>query len=66
VAKYNTKETKESSSVIKVTTPSPFGSHACMVVSESGDKVVCKDDVHEYETFKNRLDTGLADPRRYA
>jgi hypothetical protein len=66
MAKYKTAAVKESSGVITVTTPSPFGSHASMVVRELEDgKVVCKDDVHEYETHKNRLDTGLADANRY-
>ncbi len=45
--------------------PSRFGSHKSMVVRENGDKVVCQDEFGEYDTFKNRLDNGLADPLRY-
>ena len=44
--------------------PSRFGSHKLMVVNESGDKVICKDEFGEYETEKWRLDNGLADPNR--
>jgi hypothetical protein len=29
-------------------------------------KVVCKDDKGTYITEKNRLDNGLADPKRYS
>ena len=50
-----------------ITTKSWFGSHSEMVVEELGDgKVVCEDDRGKYVTFANRLDTGLADPRRSA
>ena len=68
-----------------VTTKSPFGSHADMVVSPeeyhaNGSRiykgrgihtileceVVCKDDRGYYITLKNRLDNGLADPKRYS
>ena len=45
--------------------PSRFGSHKSMVVSEHGDKVICKDEFGEYRTFVNRLDNGLADPKRH-
>lgn len=51
----------------KITTPSQFGSHKSMVIKELDDeRVLCKDDTHEYITFKKRLDSGLADPRRYS
>lgn len=50
-----------------VTTKSWFGSHFDMVVEELEDgKVVCEDDNGKYITYANRLDNGLADPRRSA
>jgi hypothetical protein len=68
-----------------ITTKSPFGSHADMVVSPDEYhannsqiykgrgihtillcEVVCKDDRGYYITFRNRLDNGLADPKRYS
>ena len=50
-----------------ITTNSWFGSHADMVVEELEDgKVVCEDDRGKYITYSNRLDNGLADPRRLA
>jgi hypothetical protein len=62
-----------------ITTKSPYGSHADMVVEleelQLGDLVelrdmedyetVCKDDKGCYITLKSRLDNGLADPNRY-
>ena len=49
----------------EITTKSWFGSHADMVVEELDDgKVICEDDKGKYITFSNRLDSGLADPRR--
>lgn len=58
---------KQHTTGINITTPSQFGSHASMVVGEADTEgmVVCKDDRGEYITFANRLDNGLADPRRY-
>ena len=51
----------------EITTKSWFGSHSEMVVEElEDDKVVCEDDNGKYVTYANRLDTGLADPRRSA
>ena len=62
-----------------VTTKSPYGSHADMVVELDEGKqavlfartiedyeTVCKDDGGYYITLKSRLDNGLADPNRYA
>jgi len=63
-----------------VTTKSPYGSHADMVVEleelQLSDLVelrdmedyetVCKDDKGCYITLKSRLDNGLADPNRYS
>ena len=63
-----------------VTTKSPYGSHADMVVEpeevEPNDElylvhlhhseVVCKDDKGYYVTDKTRLDNGLADTNRYS
>lgn len=55
-----------------ITTPTRFGSHKSMVIdpepygiSLSDGEVLCKDDDGPYITFSNRLDTGLADPKRY-
>ncbi|RDJ35413.1 MAG: hypothetical protein DWQ19_11395 [Crenarchaeota archaeon] len=51
--------------------PSQFGSHASMIDQEATDqlgnpdRVVLKDDHGVYETDRNRLDNGLADPNRY-
>lgn len=51
----------------KITTPSQFGSHKSMVVKELDNQmVICRDDTHEYITYRSRLDSGLADPRRYS
>jgi hypothetical protein len=63
-----------------ITTKSPYGSHADMVVEpeevEPSDElylahlhhseVVCKDDKGYYITERSRLDNGLADPNRYS
>lgn len=55
-----------------LTTPSVFGSHKSMVVEpDEGESVPegmvkCRDDNGFYYTYKNRLDSGLADPRRYS
>lgn len=53
-----------SKAVLTITTPSFYGSHKSMVVKDLGEKVICKDDRGEYETFADRLDNGLADPAR--
>lgn len=49
--------------------PSRFGSHKSMVIRDGSDygepdRVVCQDEYGEYNTFKSRLDTGVADPNR--
>lgn len=65
-----------------ITTKTHFGSTGDMVIdhtkyrysenngpvtiNEEMEAVVCKDDRGFYITFKNRIDTGLADPNRYA
>lgn len=60
-----------------ITTKTAFGSTSDMVVniddykyedsiSLSDKEVVCKDDRGFYITLKNRIDTGIADPNRYA
>lgn len=58
---------------IKITTPSPYGSHASMMVNNEeygvsleADEVLLKCDTHFYITKKNRLDNGSADPNRYS
>lgn len=56
---------KHQGKVTVITTPSRFGSHKNMVVKElDEEKVLCEDDSGEYETYKNRLDTGMSDPLR--
>ena len=48
--------------------PSLYGSHTSMVVASTDKEtgwVLLKDEKGEYETTRDRLDTGLADPRRY-
>ena len=77
MAKYQAKNEKE----IQPTYPSDYGSHASMVDKEatkalnegiefddlsSDASVVIDMDKVSYTTTKNRLDTGLADPRRYS
>ena len=50
-----------------ITTKSWFGSHSEMVVEElENGKVVCEDDNGRYVTYADRLNNGLADPRRLA
>jgi len=62
----------------KVVYPSDFGSHASMVNAELNEKIaaakqdtsdpwqVLTDERGNYATRKHRLDTGMADPNRYA
>lgn len=79
MAKYSNKKRHETGNTI--TTPSQFGSHRSMVVDpeqyvsakESGSSVscgpgvvLCRDDKGFYITLEDRLDTGLADPKRYS
>lgn len=60
--------------VTNITTPSPYGSHAIMVVDNPSDhnvnlkdgQILCKDDNGVYITTKNHLNSGLADPNRCA
>ncbi len=61
-----------------ITTKTHFGSTSNMVVDHtqymvagnqiniSDNEIICKDDQGFYKTFKNRIDSGLADPNRYA
>ena len=46
--------------------PSRYGSHTSMVISQEGDKVICRDEFGEYFTYKDRIDNNLADPSRYS
>ena len=77
MAKYQAKNEKE----VQPIYPSDYGSHASMVNKEatqalnegiefddlsSDASVVIDMDKVSYTTTKNRLDTGLADPRRYS
>jgi hypothetical protein len=60
------------------TFPSDFGSHASMIDAELNEKIaaakqdaadpwaILTDERGEYATRKSRLDTGLADPNRFA
>lgn len=51
--------------------PSRFGSHTSMIDQDETTKlgdaalVACRDEFGVYVTEKARLDTGLADPKRY-
>lgn len=79
MAKYSNKKRHETGNT--VTTPSQFGSHRSMVVdpeqyvsakdNRSGvscgpGTCLCKDDKGFYITLEERLDSGLADPKRYS
>ena len=79
MAKFSNKKRHETGNT--VTTPSQFGSHRSMVVDPEqyvsakdnrsevscGQGVcLCKDDKGFYITLENRLDSGLADPKRYS
>ncbi len=63
---------KRDGKATRLSAPSPFGSHTAMVVrslddeGETTGRVVCKDEVGEYITYKGKLDTGLADVNRYS
>lgn len=58
-----------------ITTKTPYGTTSDMLVTDEnilskvkipGDTVLVKDDDGYYVTFKERVDNGLADPRRYS
>ena len=52
---------------VRLTAPSPYGSHLSMVVRPLDDaRVVCKDEAGEYVTYYDKIDTGLADVNRYS
>jgi hypothetical protein len=66
---------KDKDSVRTITTPSPYGSHSSMAVdiekiaeghNVPKDKIICEDEKGYYVTYKNRIDSGLADPCRFA
>jgi hypothetical protein len=53
-----------------ITTPSPYGSHASMIVEEhdvelQAGEVLLEDDKGRYITLENRLDTGIVDHNRH-
>ena len=62
----------------KIVFPSEFGSHATMINAELNEKIaaakqdaadpwqILTDERGDYATRKHRLDSGLADPNRYA
>ena len=55
----------DSAKLVQVNTPSPYGSHASMVVEEVDETfVICEDGYGKYQTRRDRLDNGLADPSR--
>ncbi len=56
---------QEKKAVPTITLPSRYGSHASMVESTHGWLLVLRDEKGTYITSSDRLDTGLADPRRY-
>lgn len=65
--KYKEPASKEHSSIF----PSRFGSHKSMVDKEASELinaglVVCKDGRGRYITKEFRLDSGIADPARFA
>ena len=71
MAKYSNKKRHETGRTI--TTETWFGSHASMIVDHTefglelnNNEVLLKDDTHYYVTTKDRLDTGISDPNRYA
>ena len=45
--------------------PSLYGSHSSMIEETTDSWVILRDEKGTYKTTKDRLDTGLADPRRY-
>jgi hypothetical protein len=57
---------QEKRTVPTFTLPSLFGSHSSMVESTHGDQLILRDEKGTYFTTNDRLDTGLADPRRYS
>jgi hypothetical protein len=57
-----------------ITTKTPYGTDSSMVISDekiisqislSDNTVLCKDDIGYYITFKDRVDSGIADPLRF-
>lgn len=77
--RYNNSKKHETGNT--VSTPSQFGSHRSMVVdpeqyvsakdnrstvSCGPGVVLCKDDKGFYATLEERLDNGMADPKRYS
>ena len=73
MAKSKSLSKKQHDTATAITTPSPYGSHASMVVDHTKfdltleeNEVLCKDDTHYYVTKRDRLDNGLADHNRHA
>ena len=77
-ARPKAKDDKKEGKTKAVVYPSDFGSHASMANAELADKVaaakqdpadpwvILTDDRGNYATRKSRLDSGLADPNRFA
>lgn len=58
---------KHEGRVLKIVGESPYGSHKSMVKEYlDNGMVVCEDERGLYTTFIERLDNGLADPKRYS
>jgi hypothetical protein len=77
-ARPKAKDEKKEGKTKAVVYPSDFGSHASMANAELADKVaaakqdaadpwvILTDERGNYATRKSRLDSGLADPNRFA
>ena len=77
-ARPKTKDEKKESKAKGPVVPSEFGSHANMVNAELTERIaaakqeqadpwqILTDERGNYATRKHRIDTGLADPNRYA
>jgi hypothetical protein len=79
MSKYQRRQPENNSGKI-ITTKSGYGSHADMVIDPLDEEiesnirkavmeegqVVCKDDYGYYITYRDNLDSGLADPCRYS
>ncbi len=73
MAKSRRRVTKKHDTGRALETPSFFGSHSSMVANHEDydvelkeGEVLCQDGETFYVTLKQRLDTGLADPKRYS
>ena len=77
-ARPKAKDDKKDGKTKAPTFPSDFGSHASMITAELNEKIdaakqdaadawtILTDERGAYATRKSRLDTGMADPNRFA